>query len=45
MCPLPSKDETIRAVFSVFRLRVQRRIVASGSREKFCKRSGFRIAG
>ena len=40
--PLPCKDETVRAVF---RLRVQHRIVASGSLEKFCKRSDFRIAG
>ena len=40
--PLPRKDETVRAVF---RLRDQHRIVASGSLEKFCKRSDFRITG
>jgi hypothetical protein len=39
---LPREDYTVRAVF---RLRVQHRIVASGSRQKFCKRSNFRIAG
>jgi hypothetical protein len=40
--PLPRKDETVRAVF---RLRVQHRIVVSGSLEKFFKRPDLRIAG
>ena len=40
--PLPRKDETVRAVF---RLRVQHRIVVSGSLKKFFKRPDFRIAG
>jgi hypothetical protein len=40
--PLPGKDETVRAVF---RLRVQHRIVVSGSLETFFKRPELRIAG
>jgi hypothetical protein len=40
--PLPRKDEIGRAVF---RLRVQHRIVVSGSLETFFKRQDFRIVG
>jgi len=40
--PLPREDEAVRAIS---RLRVQHRIVVSGSLERFFKRPDFRITG